>query len=175
MKEKKQLYINNTLTPYRLVRRNKIAGVNFEISKVEELRKATFVGEVCLMGTNKEWANTPVALFYTETAHPQGSNYFGLFFKTVFLGDSFDSTLMITDGISAVVDKEGNPVVYTGILNKEWGEVYYSAYRHDCQSFGDFMIDGGRDYTRHSLNGELVQFIIEKNKFKLLDKTSEVW
>lgn len=34
-------------------------------------------------------------------------------------------------------------------------EVIYSAYRHDCRhcSCGDVMIDGGRDYTRCSLNG----------------------
>ena len=49
------------------------------IAKVENMYKATFVMESCLKNKRGDWSNFPVAIFYTEEAHPQGSNYFGLY------------------------------------------------------------------------------------------------
>ncbi len=138
--------------------------------KVEELYKAKYIGEVSLPASGGQgWANTPVMLFYTEKAHPEGSNWFGLYH------DPFDETLMITNGIGAVFDKNQKPVIYTGLVNETKREIYYSAFRHDYQSFEDeYMIDGGRDYTKHSLKGRLVEFYIDKDRFKLCKDCEEL-
>ena len=81
------------------------------------------------------WANRPAAIFYTEKAHPRGSNYFALYFD----GD----TLMITDGLPSIKD-----VVFKGIEAE--GEVVYSRYRHDYrEGKNGAFVDGGRDYFRY--------------------------
>ena len=48
------------------------------IAKMENMYNATFVMESCIKGKNG-WANFPAAIFYTEEAHPEGSNYFALY------------------------------------------------------------------------------------------------
>ena len=81
------------------------------------------------------WANRPAAIFYTEKAHPRGSNYFALYFD----GD----TLMITDGLPSIKD-----VVFKGIEAED--EVVYSRYRHDYRAGKNgAFVDGGRDYFRY--------------------------
>lgn len=102
------------------------------IKKVEEKYKAKYVFESCLKLKDGGWCNRPVAIFYTETPHPEGSNYFGLYFND--FGD-----LMITNGISATEPFEGLQV----------GEnVIYSRYRHDYREYKDVAVDGGRDYLK---------------------------
>ena len=49
------------------------------ILKIEDKYNATYVFESCLKDAYGNWANFPVAIFYTEEAHPEGSNYFGLY------------------------------------------------------------------------------------------------
>ena len=81
------------------------------------------------------WSNIPGAIFYTEKAHPRGSNYFALYFQ--------DSSLMITDGLPSIKD-----VVFKGIEVE--GEVVYSRYRHDYrEGKNGAFVDGGRDYFRY--------------------------
>ena len=48
------------------------------IAKVENMYNAKYVFESCLKTRDNGWSNFPVAIFYTETAHPKGSNYMGL-------------------------------------------------------------------------------------------------
>ena len=93
----------------------------------------------------------PVAIYYTEKAHPEGSNYFGLF------RDARDGGLRITNGIQAV-DHE-----WSGVLDVETGEVLYSAYRHDYQTYNNLMADGGPDYLRCSVS-PIVKFKILKDE-----------
>lgn len=138
--------------------------------KVEEAYSAKYVGEVCLPAFGGQgWANFPVMLFYTEKAHPEGSNWFGLYYNP------YKDSLMVTNGKGAVFDKDENYVIYTGLVNEAKREIYYSAFRHDYQSFeNEYMIDGGRDYTKHGLKGRLVEFFIDKNGFKLCKKYEEL-
>lgn len=115
---------------------------------IAEIKAATYIGEFCLKSRDGGWANTPVAVFYQETPHPRGSNHFGIYFSP------FTQQVMIADAKSIV------NVPITGLMNDKH-EIIYSAYRHDCQELGGMMIDGGRDYTRHSSFGTPVQFKID--------------
>lgn len=141
--------------------------LNFNIEYIEEKYKAHYIGEFCLKGVSGEWVNQPVALFYNEEKHPRGSNYFAILNKYRY--PNIDSpTVMITNGISAVEDKEGNPIVYSAVLNND-NKALYSAYRHDYQTYEDLMIDGGRDYTKSSLGSPFIRFIIKDGKVELHD------
>ena len=103
------------------------------IKKVEKLYNAKYVFETCLKTKDGGWCNMPVAIFYTETPHPQGSNYFGLYRTDT-------GEFMITNGISATEPFEAIKVD---------DNIYYSRYRHDYRSYGNFFVDGGRDYIRY--------------------------
>ena len=130
------------------------------IPVVKKQKDAKFVLECCLRGKSDEWINQTFALFYSPAQHPEGSNYFALYYQYGF--DPEDRPkLMITNGISAVENKDGTPVTYTALVN-DAGEFIYSANRHDCQIYDNMMIDGGRDYYRSNMNtGKLEQFIIK--------------
>lgn len=108
------------------------------IALVEEKYKAKYIFDSSLKLSGGGWSNFPAGIFYTDVPHPEGSNYFGIYFKT----DVFTEKphFMITNGISATKEFEG-------ILYKD--RVYFSRYRHDYLSFeGDNFVDGGRDYLR---------------------------
>ena len=76
------------------------------------------------------------------------------------LDESKAPSVYITNGISAVIDKEtGEPIVYEGVVcDNQY--VLYSAYRHDYQTYKEFMVDGGREYMRYS-GSEFVKFYIK--------------
>ena len=127
------------------------------IAKVENMYKATFVMESCIKGKHG-WANFPAAIFYTEEAHPQGSNYFALYHN----GEQF----MITNGITATEP-------FTGVQVGD--DVYYSHYRNDYRNCGPVAIDGGRDYIK--LSGDIlackqVQLRVNKDKLEVVDGIS---
>ena len=114
------------------------------IATIESHYNGKYIMETTIKSVNGNWVNMPVALFYTEEAHPEGSNYFALY-------HDHTGSLMITNGISAVEDEEGNPVVYEANLNTETNQAVYSAFRHDYQVVNKTMMDGGRDYARCSI------------------------
>ena len=120
------------------------------IAKVENMYNAKYVFESCLK-TKSGWCNMPVAIFYTEEPHPEGSNYFGLY-RTDF-GD-----LMITNGISAT---EPFNAIQVG------DDIIYSRYRHDCRSFKGALVDGGRDYFKHNGVGQTVMLRVNKDKLEI--------
>jgi len=97
---------------------------------------AKYVIDTCLRTATGEWANFPAAIFYTEQAHPQGSNYFALF-------KSMHGEWMISNGYEAV---QG---VFHGILFED-GELVHSRFRHDYFVHREAMADGARDYFRTS-------------------------
>jgi hypothetical protein len=103
-----------------------------QIQKIESYYKAKYICETCLKGREGGWANFPVAVFYTEKAHPEGSNYFGLFFNG-------RGELTITNAISALEP-------FAGIMIEN--DVVYSRYRHDYREHNGIFVDGGRDYLR---------------------------
>jgi hypothetical protein len=124
------------------------------ISKIEEHYKATYVFESCLKGRDGNWLNFPAAIFYTETPHPEGSNYFAFY--------DFGDGARIANGISAT------EVEYTGIVVGE--EVAYSRYRHDYRTLDECFVDGGRDYLRTGGNPDsLVKFKVVKDKLEIVE------
>ena len=103
-----------------------------QLKLIEEKYNGKFVFESCLKNKDGGWCNFPAAIFYNEKAHPEGSNYFAIWYD-----DS--GHVMISNGISATEP-------FYGIIVDD--TVYYSCYRHDYREYNGFFIDGGRDYSR---------------------------
>ena len=104
------------------------------IAGIEEHYNAKYVIDTCLKTVTGEWANFPAAIFYTEKAHPQGSNYMAMYL-------SENDGWMVTNGFNAVQE------VFHGILFED-GELVHSRFRHDYIVHREAMVDGGRDYYR---------------------------
>ena len=135
-----------------------------EIARIEKAYNTKYVCETCIRTKSVSWTNFPCAIFYTEEAHPEGSNY-----MSIFLGSR--GTIVIADGISATEP-------FTGL--QVGNDVIYSHYRHDYRVLHGMFIDGGRDYVRyggHSGNTyddpgsyKLVTLAIVKDKLEIVEK-----
>lgn len=127
--------------PYIVKQTKSYQPINIKLA--EERYNATYVGDFCIKTVRGNWAEEPVAIFYT--AEPDTSkghkHYFGLFVR--------QESIYITDGTSAFSE----PIV--GVVAPD-GEVLYSRYRHDYREKDGVMIDGGRDYVRRSGHGRTV-------------------
>lgn len=102
------------------------------IENIEHKYKARYVCESCLRNTEGSWGNFPAAFFYTEKPHPNGSNWFAMYFNS-------KNELMITDGV--VITEP-----FQAILIDD--DVIFSRYRHDYREHRGVFVDGGRDYLR---------------------------
>lgn len=138
--------------------------LNFIVSKdyypidserIEKKYNAKYIGDFCLKQSNG-YTDFPVAIYYQpnpdiEKGHKE---YFGLFLR--------DDRMYITDGTKAFLEPF--------IAVKDENNVYISCYRHHFNSNEDnsVFIDGGRDYTRYTLDNELVEVIVEKGEFKII-------
>ena len=103
------------------------------IPLIEERYNAKFVCETCIK--NKDyWRNEPSMIFYSEKAHPEGSNYFAV--------SEQNGDIVISDGISATEP-------FVGVVADN-DEIVYSRFRHDYRTSSDksVSIDGGREYTK---------------------------
>ncbi len=131
------------------------------IAKIENMYKATFVMESCIKDRNGGWCNFPAAIFYTEEAHPQGSNYFALYRERMPPLDTLEPRIMITNGISATEPFDGLQI----------GEdIIYSRYRHDYREYKGAMVDGGRDYFKRSSDrGTPVKLKVNKDKLEVVE------
>ena len=109
------------------------------IFHLEKSYDAKFICETSIKDASKGWYNTPVALFYANVKHPQGSNWFAIFQHS-------DGGFSITNGISAV--EPDNKLV--GITDGK--DVVYSSHRHHFSKLGNGYIDGGRDYAKLNLS-----------------------
>ena len=130
-----------------------------QIKDIEEKYAATYVFEACIKDAKGKWLNFPAAIFYTNKAHPEGSNYFAMFM--------LHGHPMIADGITAVEN-----VLYTGLEAED--QVVYSRYRHDFRSLNNgAYIDGGRDYFRYggdSFNDyNVVRFKVVKDRLEIVN------
>jgi hypothetical protein len=113
---------------------------------------AKYVFESCIRNNVGGWVNIPVAIFYTEEAHPEGSNYFGLY-------KNWRGQLMICNGVSATEE-------FNALQIDE--DIIYSRYRHDYREYKGAMVDGGRDYFRCSADrGVPVKLKVVKDKLEL--------
>jgi hypothetical protein len=99
------------------------------IDQVEQNYNCRYVTEWYL--DNKQM----VLLFWNDVAHPQGSNWMGVYGS----GDH----LYVCDGIAA-----SRYPVYCKVSNDK--QVLFSKTRHDFRSSqdGSVTVDGGREYTR---------------------------
>lgn len=128
-----------------------------QITDIEDKYAGTYVFESCLKDKDGKWLNFPAAIFYTEKAHPEGSNYFAMFM--------LHGHPMIADGISAT---EGH-IVGIKAFN---GDVIYSRYRHDYRVSSDktVFIDGGRDYLRSGMyeTDRFVNMKVNKERLEIV-------
>lgn len=124
------------------------------IAEIEKKYNAQYVFDSCLKTVDGDWANYPSAIFYTEKAHPEGSNYFALY-------KSITGDWMITNGLNAVQGE------FLGFLFED-GDLVHSRYRHDYFIHRNVMVDGGRDYFKSSSldvdGAKRIYFKIEKDQ-----------
>lgn len=128
------------------------------IQLIEMKYNATYVCDTCIK-TKNEWANRPFAVFYNETPHPRGSNWFAFYYD----GNGYS----ITDAITAT--EPFSAILIKGIDNED--VIVYSRYRHDMQIYQDMTVDGGRDYLIFSydkIKPEIVKLQIIKDRLELI-------
>lgn len=121
------------------------------VAKLEEHYSARYVCELPLKQKGG-WREDPSLIFYTDVAHPEGSNYFAI-------SRSGDDVV-----ISNALNSVGYPI--TGIRANN-GDIIYSHCRHHYNVSEDksVMIDGGMDYLRTASGGDrLVYLKIDKDK-----------
>jgi hypothetical protein len=127
-----------------------------QINVIEKKYKAKFVCETCLKSITKQWANYPVSIFYTKEPHPQGSNWFGLFYNT-------EGKILICNGITATEPFDAVEIDDT---------IMYSKYRHDFFEHDGIFVDGGRDYLRcggeRSQDAKIVKLQIVEDKLEVV-------
>lgn len=127
------------------------------IKAIEEHYNGKYIFDSCLQTPSGEWVNAPAAIFYTEQAHPDGSNYFALYFN-------YESELRIANGITATKPFEA--------LMLEDGSILHSRYRHDYIQLDEgSMVDGGRDYMRCSVkpNQKIIKVKVVRDHLELVD------
>jgi hypothetical protein len=104
--------------------------------------------------TDFKMSDRPVDIFYRETAHPEfGNKYFGI-------------APNYGDGSYSIFNADEIEKFTFGMIEDDDGDLQYSKSNHDYKSFENGnMIDGGRNYIRHSgntkfyvvRNGQMVQ------------------
>jgi len=124
-------------------------GVNLDV--VAEHYKAKFVCETCIRGKDN-WLEMPSLIFYTEEAHPEGSNYMALTdipYKGWLISDGISCTEKTMTGIIINDSKHNSP------------KIRWSKYRHDyVTDENGNAVDGGRDYTKINGNPRTVELEI---------------
>jgi len=88
--------------------------------------------------TDLKASDVPVDVYYRATPHPEfGNRYFGLY------NDRMNDRVMICNA-EIVEDFE------FGMIKDSDNNWYYSSSHHDCIFIEGKMIDGGRQYIRHT-------------------------
>ena len=88
--------------------------------------------------TDLKASDRPVDIYYRATPHPEfGNRYFGLY------NDRMNDRVMICNA-EIVEDFE------FGMIKDSDNNWYYSSSHHDCIFIEGKMIDGGRQYIRHT-------------------------
>jgi len=123
------------------------------VRQIEQSYGGQYMGYWCTIAKGGGWTYQPIDVFYQPNPDlSKGhSHYFGIVIR--------DDVVCITNA-SPVFSQP----IY-GVLCDD-GEVIVSRYRHDCVVKGNHMIDGGRDYTRSSLNSQMIKITVDGPKFK---------
>lgn len=151
--------INSTNDKYLILHDDSLSNM-LKMEVIEEKYNAKYIGEFCYKQPTKGWLNQPMALFYTEEKHPEGSNYMGILIQ--YNPYTEENTIIIVDGISAVEHE------WIGVMDIRNNTILYSAFRHDYQTHGELMADGGPEYTRSSLHVN-VKMAIAKDKLQIIE------
>lgn len=112
--------------------------LNYE--KLEEIKKARWVADVCLRAKGGGWVEQPFAVFYQPEPQPEHGHYFAIY------RDQHGA--LITNAQSAA---DG---IYKGSRASP-SEVIFSRWNHDFRSAqtGNVTVDGGRNYGRILFEG----------------------
>ncbi len=154
------------------MQRNIIRGSQFDDKTLAELEKhynAKFVCDTCLVDVKGTKGNFAASVFYTEEAHPEGSNYLALYYKYA-LGENLG--LFVADGI-CVLDQ-----IFEGIVADN-GDVVYSRYRHDFVTSPDGSVsaDGGQEYGRflwtNGAQPDIVKMHVEGAKLVIMESEDD--
>lgn len=136
----------------------------FNIQAIGKRYKAKHVGDFCIRTKTGSYTDSPVMVFYTKDAHPDGSNYIGFYYGYDKTTNEFDVP-MICNAVSAFLE----PI---DAVIADDGEIIYSRFRHDyvTSEDGSVWIDGGRDYRRCGVYkpNRYVQLGIKKHKLIVL-------
>lgn len=128
---------------------------DIDISIVEAKRDAKFIG--CFpIGDRNQY----VYVFYNKEKHPQGSNYFGLYYNY-----AREDWFIIDAG--EVEKKE-----YCGILRPD-DTILHSYHRHNYvnDEHGN-MVDGGNEYFKHYIKwGRAITFNFKDGKIVEINAT----
>lgn len=121
-----------------------------QIKHIEEAYGAKYLIDSCLRTTDGQWVDYPAAFFYTKEPHPEGSNYFAIFYQYGQFQASITNGICIEDQILAFA------IVDSGM--------FHSRYHHEYVERDGVFIDGGQDYVRTS-SDNLVNYRIENGEF----------
>jgi hypothetical protein len=122
-----------------------------QIDKIQSKYNASYVFESQLKLRSDKWSEFSAAIFYTDIAHPQGSNWFAIWDNS--------GRFMISNAISAAEEPFFGAVA-------ENGDIIYSRHPLDYRESDDktVFIDGGRDHCRHDLIHEIVKLKVLRDK-----------
>ncbi len=139
------------------------------IKKIEVHHGATYICDTCIRGTDEQWVNEPMALFYQpdESKVPtEGSQWFVMYYRQEYPGVEAPTSLYISNGITALESFSG--------IRADNGDIIYSAYRHDYRwsPDGSVMIDGGRDYLKyggHLDHDRIVKLMVVRDRLVVIN------
>lgn len=135
-----------------------------QIKIIEDKYNGKYVFESAIKAKGGGWTDRAFAIFYTEEAHPEGSNYFAIGWAFDYRDRLTNPELIIANGIDATEE-------FQGVEYKD--EVYYSRYCHDFRQFTNgLFVDGGRDYTRYGGpvdQCKLVKIRVNKDQLEVVD------
>ena len=119
---------------YRLPRESVVFS-DEQLRLIEENYQAVYVMDVPL----DKHSDQSCSLFYTETPHPDGSNFF------VIVRNRPTLESRISDGFKWV-----DGMLYDGYVSPHNGMLYHSRNRHDFRAVpgANLWIDGGSSYFR---------------------------
>jgi hypothetical protein len=122
-----------------------------QIEKIEQHYGAKYVFESQIKLRSNKWSYFSAAVFYTETPHPEGSNWFGVWESS--------GRYMISNAASAVDEQ------FFGIMadNKD---VIYPPHPHDFRRSDDksVFVSGGRDNTVDDLTHHVIKLTVHKDE-----------
>lgn len=139
-------------------------GLNIE--KIEKQYGVSYIGDFSIKDNAGHYISKPVSVFYqenpnTELKHSHYMGIFGTYFHNAVTNETKIISLHLCDAKSAFDE----PLV--GLKTKN-GPILISCYDHHYNEYKDEFIDGGRSYTRASIDSEMIKVSIDKDKLVII-------